>query len=83
MVKLGLKSKLQKTTRVTVDLSASEYAKLQRLHDQLGISKADVVRNGLRALEYFAGRVGQGWSINVSKGKITETVELFDKVSAG
>jgi Arc/MetJ-type ribon-helix-helix transcriptional regulator len=51
----------ERKVRITVDLSPQLFERLERLTDLVGAeSKATVVRDALRLLEYFAERSAEG-----------------------
>jgi metal-responsive CopG/Arc/MetJ family transcriptional regulator len=51
----------QGKVRITVDLSSALFERLERLTELLGAeSKATVIRDALRLLEYVAGETAEG-----------------------
>lgn len=50
------------TEPVRVYLTNSEMARLERLTEQMGANKSDVIRRGLEALEEQLTQPGRAWS---------------------
>ena len=68
-----------KTTRITVDLNAQLYARLEKLEEMTGApSKADVVRDALRLYEFAvkAAVGGAKFHITMADGT-TERMVVF------
>ena len=58
----------EKRIRLSLDLTPKQYARLSALENEVGSSKAEIVRNALRLYEYMAERSFAG-----------ETFRSFDK----
>jgi Arc/MetJ-type ribon-helix-helix transcriptional regulator len=64
----------EKKIRVTIDLTEHSYARLQRLEEMTEVSsKADVIRQALRLLEFVAEKKAEGLEFYM-KGKDKSSV---------
>lgn len=70
---------MAKRTRVTVDLSESDYSRLCAIQQKYDVKKADIFRNSLRLLEYLAESVDNDWDIVLKKNSKEKYITMFMK----
>jgi Arc/MetJ-type ribon-helix-helix transcriptional regulator len=72
-------NRLREKVRVTLDLTPELNDRLERLTELTGASsKSEVVRAGLRLLEYMAGRHHDGYEFLQRKGDRVEIIPIFE-----
>jgi Arc/MetJ-type ribon-helix-helix transcriptional regulator len=71
--------KKQDKTRITIDLTQSQYKRLERVEENSGAaSKADVVREALRLYEFLLKRRLEGYEFSMKrKGESPKDIVLL------